>query len=191
MYLAFVLDMAVLFCFFDDQLTNLSTNSCILPNVLFLVSWQPAWSASAKAVRAMQESFEYHIPYLWKCMTRSSTKELFTPFKDPEREFRSSRKLFNPLKLRDNTFSRSDNEDVNKHIEKVLKIVNLFHIPNITQDQVMLQVFPISLTGDVSLWLRNKPSGLIKTWEDLKVKFLSKYCPPAQAAKKMEEINNF
>ncbi|GJR67937.1 hypothetical protein Tco_0014002, partial [Tanacetum coccineum] len=30
-------------------------------------------------------------------MTRSSTKELFTPFKDPERRFRSSRKLFKTL----------------------------------------------------------------------------------------------
>ncbi|GKA48385.1 hypothetical protein Tco_0741343 [Tanacetum coccineum] len=168
-------------------------------------------------------------------MTRSSTKELFTPFKDPEREFRSSRKLFNPLRrsninnggnhgriheqnpsygsgiarpkiddkdhfelkgqflkeLRDNTFSGSDNEDANEHIEKFLEIVDLFHIPNITQDQVMLRVFSMSLTGAVSRWQRTQPSGSIKTWEDLKVKFLSKYCPPAQAAKKMEEINNF
>ncbi|GJU56279.1 hypothetical protein Tco_1229993 [Tanacetum coccineum] len=62
MYSASVLDMTVLFCLFDDHLTNLSPNSCIFPNVLSLVSWQPAWSASAKAVRAMQESFEYHWP---------------------------------------------------------------------------------------------------------------------------------
>ncbi|GKD54909.1 hypothetical protein Tco_1288296, partial [Tanacetum coccineum] len=33
------------------------------------------------------------------CMTKSSTKELFTPFKDPEREFRSSRKHFKTLSL--------------------------------------------------------------------------------------------
>ncbi|GJT63168.1 ribonuclease H-like domain-containing protein [Tanacetum coccineum] len=33
------------------------------------------------------------------CMTRSSTKELLSPFKDPEREFRSSRKLFKTLSL--------------------------------------------------------------------------------------------
>ncbi|GJT53903.1 hypothetical protein Tco_0988957 [Tanacetum coccineum] len=32
-------------------------------------------------------------------MTRSSTKELFTPFKNPEREFRSFRKLFKTLNL--------------------------------------------------------------------------------------------
>ncbi|GJY54304.1 hypothetical protein Tco_0445968 [Tanacetum coccineum] len=47
--------------------------------------------------------------------------------------------------LRDNTFSGSDNEDANEHIEKVLEIVDLFHIPNITQDQVMLRAFPMSL----------------------------------------------
>ncbi|GJV33337.1 hypothetical protein Tco_1393737 [Tanacetum coccineum] len=59
--------------------------------------------------------------------------------------------------LHDNTFSGSDNEDVNEHMEKVLKIFDLFYIPE----------------------------------EILKKKFLSKYCPPARTAKKMEEINNF
>ncbi|GJV14046.1 retrovirus-related pol polyprotein from transposon TNT 1-94 [Tanacetum coccineum] len=69
--------------------------------------------------------------------------------------------------------------------------MDLFHIPNITIDQVMLRAFPMSLTRAAIRWLRNKPSGLITTWEDLKSKFLSKYCPPARTAKKMEEINNF
>ncbi|GKD88414.1 hypothetical protein Tco_1363921 [Tanacetum coccineum] len=32
-------------------------------------------------------------------MTRSSTNELFTPFKDPKREFQSSRKHFKTLSL--------------------------------------------------------------------------------------------
>ncbi|GJU03944.1 hypothetical protein Tco_1114282 [Tanacetum coccineum] len=190
-------------------------------------------------------------------MTRSSTKELFTPFKDLEREFQSSRKHFKTLsldesrspdfdifsdqeeyseeevaetmaetmeqymrktqadygsgvarpkiedkanfklkgqflkELRDNTFSGSDHEDANEHIDKVLKIVDLFHIPNITIDQVMLRAFPMSITRAVSCWLRNKPYGSITTWEDLKTKFPSKYFPTARIAKKMEEINNF
>ncbi|GKE32297.1 retrovirus-related pol polyprotein from transposon TNT 1-94 [Tanacetum coccineum] len=93
--------------------------------------------------------------------------------------------------LRTNTFSNSDHEDANEHIEKVLKIMDFFHIPNIIIDQVMLRAFHMSLTRAVSRWLRNKPSGSITTWEDLKTKFLSKYCPPARTAKKMEEINNF
>ncbi|GJT89135.1 reverse transcriptase domain-containing protein [Tanacetum coccineum] len=189
-------------------------------------------------------------------MTRSSTNELFTPFKDPKREFRSSRKHFKTLsldelrspdfnlfsdqeyseeevaetmaetmeqymsktradygsgvarpkiedkdnfelkgqflkELRTNTFSGSDHEDANEHIEKVLEIVDLFHIPNITIDQVMLRAFLMSLTGAASRWLRNEPTGSITTWDGLKIKFLNKYCPPARTAKKMEEINNF
>ncbi|GJT92249.1 hypothetical protein Tco_1081094 [Tanacetum coccineum] len=44
--------------------------------------------------------------------------------------------------LRDNTFSGSEHEDANEHIEKVLEIVDLFHIPKVTQDQIMLQAFP-------------------------------------------------
>ncbi|GJZ07915.1 putative reverse transcriptase domain-containing protein [Tanacetum coccineum] len=96
--------------------------------------------------------------------------------------------LKNDMPPRDNS---SDHEDANEHIEKVLEIVDLFHIPNITIDQVMLRAFPMSLTGAASRWLRNKPSGSITTWEDLKTKFLRKYCPPACITKKIEEINNF
>ncbi|GJR69331.1 hypothetical protein Tco_0015396 [Tanacetum coccineum] len=93
--------------------------------------------------------------------------------------------------LRDNTFSGSKHEDANEHIEKVLEIVDLFHVPKITQDQLMLRAFLVSLTGAASRWLRNQPAGSITTWEGLKTKFLNKYCPPARTAKKMEEINNF
>ncbi|GJU10436.1 hypothetical protein Tco_1132832 [Tanacetum coccineum] len=145
-------------------------------------------------------------------MTRSSTNELYTPYKDPEREFRSSRRDFKTLsldelrspdfnqlsdeeyskeqeeeamaetmeqytsktqtdygsgvakpkidnkdqfelkgqflkELRENTFSGLDNEDANEHIEKVLEIVDLFHVPNIIVDKLMLRVFPLSLNG--------------------------------------------
>ncbi|GJY32386.1 hypothetical protein Tco_0415881 [Tanacetum coccineum] len=69
--------------------------------------------------------------------------------------------------LRTNTFSGSDHEDANEHIEKVLKIVDLFHITNITIDQVMLTTFPMSLTGAASHWLRNEPTGSITTWDEM------------------------
>nr|GEW00968.1 hypothetical protein [Tanacetum cinerariifolium] len=85
----------------------------------------------------------------------------------------------------------SNHKDANEHIKKVLQIVDLFHIPNITIDQVMLRAFPMYLTRAASCWLRNKPSGSITTWEDLEIKFLSKYCPPACTTKKLKEINNF
>ncbi|GJV40309.1 retrovirus-related pol polyprotein from transposon TNT 1-94 [Tanacetum coccineum] len=93
--------------------------------------------------------------------------------------------------IRDNTFSGSEHEDANEHIKKVLEIVDLFHISKVTQDQIMLRAFPVSLTGAASRWLRNQPSGLITTWEIINTKFLNNYCTPTRTAKKMEEINNF
>ncbi|GJS39955.1 hypothetical protein Tco_0564998 [Tanacetum coccineum] len=134
------------------------------------------------------------------------TNELYTPYKYPEREFRSSRRHFKTLsldelrspdfnllydedyseeeeeeemaetmeqymsktrtdyvsgvarpkidnkdqfelkgqflkELRENTFSGSDNEDANEHIEKVLEIVDLFHVPNITIKKVNEKVY--------------------------------------------------
>nr|GEU92602.1 hypothetical protein [Tanacetum cinerariifolium] len=94
-------------------------------------------------------------------------------------------------KLRTNTFIDSDHEDANEHIEKVLEIVDLFHILNITIDQVILRAFPMSLTRATSRWLRNEPTCSITTWDGLKTKFQNKYCPPARTAKKMDEIKNF
>ncbi|GKC79579.1 hypothetical protein Tco_1130353, partial [Tanacetum coccineum] len=148
------------------------------------------------------------------CMTQSSTKELLTPFENPEQVLRSRRKLFETpslvesnspefdqlfeieehieeeevteimveimeqyiskthreygsgiakpkidanaqfelkgqflKELCDNTFSGSKHEDANEYIKKVLEIVDLFHIQNVTQHQVMLCAFLVSLTG--------------------------------------------
>ncbi|GKA72616.1 hypothetical protein Tco_0778832 [Tanacetum coccineum] len=69
--------------------------------------------------------------------------------------------------LHDNTFNGSELEDANEHIEKVLEIVDLFYIPKVTQDQIMLRSFPVSLTGAASRWLRNQPLGSITTWEEV------------------------
>ncbi|GKF46477.1 hypothetical protein Tco_0136279 [Tanacetum coccineum] len=47
---------------------------------------------------SQQINMAYPLPlgtaYRSSCMTRSSTNELFTPYKEPEREFRSSRRHF-------------------------------------------------------------------------------------------------
>nr|GFB09564.1 hypothetical protein [Tanacetum cinerariifolium] len=59
-------------------------------------------------------------------MTRSLTKELFTPFKDPKQEFRSSRKHFKTLSLKESRSSDfdlfSDQEEYSE--EEVAKLWN-------------------------------------------------------------------
>ncbi|GKC73405.1 hypothetical protein Tco_1119288, partial [Tanacetum coccineum] len=58
------------------------------------------------------------------CMTRSSTNELFTPYKEPEREFRSSRRHFKTLsldELRSHDFnSFSDQEYSEEEVAKAM-----------------------------------------------------------------------
>ncbi|GJY53176.1 hypothetical protein Tco_0444840, partial [Tanacetum coccineum] len=86
--------------------------------------------------------------------------------------------------LREHTFSGSENEGANEHIETVLEIVDLFTTPDVTRDQLMFRVILITLTGAASIWLRNESTGSITTREILKGNFLSKYCPPARTSKK-------
>ncbi|GJV37074.1 hypothetical protein Tco_1409551 [Tanacetum coccineum] len=74
--------------------------------------------------------------------------------------------------LRTNTFSGSDHEDANEHIEKVIEIIDLLHIPNITIDQVMLRAFPMSLTGvkmeEINNFQQEPDENLYQAWERFK-----------------------
>ncbi|GJX24181.1 hypothetical protein Tco_0228626 [Tanacetum coccineum] len=144
-------------------------------------------------------------------MTRSSTNEIFTPFKDPKREFRSSRKHFKTLSLDElrspnfDLFSNQEEYSEEEVAETMAKTMEQYMSktradygsriarPKIEDkdNQVMLRAFPMSLTGAASLWLRNEPTGSITNLDGLKTKFLNKYCPPARTTKKMKEINNF
>nr|GEV49033.1 retrovirus-related Pol polyprotein from transposon TNT 1-94 [Tanacetum cinerariifolium] len=127
-----------------------------------------------------------------KCVTRSLTKKLLTPFEEPERVLHSTQKLFKTTSLDYSSLQKFDlfsdptnqsEEEVievmteptmeyymmktredygsgiarpkidgkaHEHIEKVLENVDLFHISDVTQDQIMLRVFPMSLTRAAS-----------------------------------------
>ncbi|GJV81792.1 reverse transcriptase domain-containing protein [Tanacetum coccineum] len=149
-------------------------------------------------------------------MTRSSTSKLFTPYKQLEREFRSSRRHFKTLSLDElrspnfNLFSDqeySEEEVVETMAETMEQYMSKTRAdygsgvarPKIEdkdnfelKGQFLKELpFPMSITRAVSRWLRNEPTGSITTWDGLKTKILNKYCPPALTAKKMEEINNF
>ncbi|GJZ51065.1 hypothetical protein Tco_0605580 [Tanacetum coccineum] len=51
------------------------------------------WSLNEDILKINDSDYQY------ACMTRSSSNELFTPYKEPEQEFRSSRRHFKTLSL--------------------------------------------------------------------------------------------
>ncbi|GJY51966.1 copia protein [Tanacetum coccineum] len=83
----------------------------------------------------------------------------------------------------------TNDEDANDRIDKVLEIVDLFHMLHVTEDQLMMCVFPNTLTSQAHRCLKTIPTGLIIAGASLKARFLHKYCPPLRTTKKMEEIN--
>ncbi|GKA00157.1 hypothetical protein Tco_0672707 [Tanacetum coccineum] len=55
--------------------------------------------------------------------------------------------------LREDIFSRNKNKDAHDHVDRVLNIVSLFNIPRVSQNAVLLCVFPFTLTGAAKRWV--------------------------------------
>ncbi|GJY22360.1 hypothetical protein Tco_0394926 [Tanacetum coccineum] len=77
------------------------------------------------------------------------------------------------------------------HMERILDIVSLFNISRVTHDEVMLRVFPITLTGAAKRWVDRLYPRTVNSWDLLKKAFIQKTCTPSNTAKKLEEIRNF
>lgn len=88
-------------------------------------------------------------------------------------------------------FSGMNDDDPNFHVTEVVEITDFFNFPNVTEDQVMLRMFPATLKGNVNKWLFSVPSTERYTWAKLKAKFIRRFSPPTRIAKKKVEIETF
>ncbi|GJZ09344.1 zinc knuckle CX2CX4HX4C containing protein [Tanacetum coccineum] len=93
--------------------------------------------------------------------------------------------------LREETFSVNKNEDAHDHVDRDLNIVNLFNIPGVLQDAILLRVFLFTLMGTAKRWVDRLTPGVVNTWDLLKKAFIQRYCPPSKTAKRLEDIHNF
>ncbi|GJR98582.1 hypothetical protein Tco_0270756 [Tanacetum coccineum] len=79
----------------------------------------------------------------------------------------------------------------NQAIGRVLDIVSLFNIPEVSHDAVILRVFPITITRAAKRWVDRLSPGTVDSWDLLKKSFIQRYCPPSKTSKQLEEIRNF
>ncbi|XP_060202412.1 uncharacterized protein LOC132630828 [Lycium barbarum] len=82
-------------------------------------------------------------------------------------------------------------EDPQRHIHNFLQIVNTFATGRVTKEYVQLTLFPFSLLWNASNWLLAEPANSITTWDDLAMKFLIRFFPPAKTAHLRREIMSF
>nr|GEV10440.1 hypothetical protein [Tanacetum cinerariifolium] len=92
--------------------------------------------------------------------------------------------------LREDTFFGNKNDDAHEHVERVLDIISLFNILEVSHDAVMLRVFPITLTGAAKRWVDRLPPGTVNSWDLLKKTFIQRNIESSGNSKGIAAIVN-
>ncbi|GJU74489.1 reverse transcriptase domain-containing protein [Tanacetum coccineum] len=82
-------------------------------------------------------------------------------------------------------------EDANEHLDKYLSITQFMKQNGVSQDIINLNLFPFSLTHEAESWFYHLKTHSIYTWEEMILKFLSKYYPHSRALQLRKDIMNF
>ncbi|GJZ34589.1 hypothetical protein Tco_0580406 [Tanacetum coccineum] len=80
-------------------------------------------------------------------------------------------------------------DDANKHLNKFLTITQSMKQNGVTDDALRLYRFPYSLTHHATAWFDRLPKNSIHTFQEMALKFLSKYFPPSMATKLRNDIS--
>ncbi|GJY22985.1 reverse transcriptase domain-containing protein [Tanacetum coccineum] len=81
--------------------------------------------------------------------------------------------------------------DPHKHIHEFLRICDMFKYKDTENEVVRLMMFALSLTGEAKTWLDELNEGTIKTWDELRTAFISRFFPPALFDRLLGEIRAF
>ncbi|GJX05348.1 reverse transcriptase domain-containing protein [Tanacetum coccineum] len=93
--------------------------------------------------------------------------------------------------IKGNQFDGRTKTDPHKHIHEFLKICDMFKYRDTENEAVRLMMFPLPLTGEAKTWLDELNEGTIKTWDELRTAFISRFFPLALFDRLLEEIQAF
>ena len=87
-------------------------------------------------------------------------------------------------------FNGNENEDPYTHVRKFLQICSLNENKN-EPDSIRLRLFPLSLKEKALKWFNSLTENSIKTWEELNVKFITKFYPKSKTIDIRHRIQTF
>nr|GEV67895.1 reverse transcriptase domain-containing protein [Tanacetum cinerariifolium] len=84
-----------------------------------------------------------------------------------------------------------EKDNPHDHIRWFNKITSIIKYKDVPNSPIKLMLFPFSLAGAASCWLKKEPPHFILTWEDLVFKFINELFPPSRTTNFQNEISNF
>ncbi|GJZ71961.1 reverse transcriptase domain-containing protein [Tanacetum coccineum] len=100
--------------------------------------------------------------------------------------------------VKGNQFDGRTKTDPHKHIHEFFGICDMFKYRDTKNETVCLMMFPLLLTGEAKTWLDDNPQfhyelneGTIKTWDELRTAFISRFFPLALFDRLLGEIRAF
>ena len=82
-------------------------------------------------------------------------------------------------------------ENSNAHLTSFIEVCDTIKYNGVTEEALILQLFPLSLSDRAKHWLTSQPQDSITSWNDLVQKFLTNFFPPLKIAQLVQEINTF
>nr|GEX17312.1 reverse transcriptase domain-containing protein [Tanacetum cinerariifolium] len=93
--------------------------------------------------------------------------------------------------VKGNQFDGRTNTDPHKHIHEFFRICDMFKYRDTKNEVVCLMMFPLSLTREAKTWLDELNEGIIETWDELRIAFISQLFPPVLFDRLLGKIRAF
>jgi len=74
-------------------------------------------------------------------------------------------------------------EDPHDHVRNFIDVCSPLSLKNVPQESIWLRLFPLSLTGEASMWLAELPKNSITSWDELITTFNASFFPPLRMMK--------